>query len=281
MDDRETVEHVPWAELTSRPTPDRMQLVILAGAVAAALVVGVLAGRSVFGASPPPIEVAVPSSVALATTTTTTKPLYSEADLLGYDLADLELAAVARAEWFVTDFFTADLDVTGAADVEAALADEIDVPGRGAETSGSVAYVEWARAFAVEPVGSSAFRVSVAFRLVGAPPDRGFYRVPVKAVAVDVAVSPGGGTTVLDLPTPVVFPAGPDPAPRRDGDQAEAPTDIVDRAMAIATAWGDEPRMLGSQAITGGWRIIVSVADPLGLRWPFAVALDEEGRPLA
>ncbi|HSG78176.1 MAG TPA: hypothetical protein VLD62_01240 [Acidimicrobiia bacterium] len=282
MDDRETVEHVPWAELTSRATPGRRELVILGGAVVGALVLGVVVGRSLVGASSPPeaVTATAPPATTADTTTTTAKPLYSEADLLGYDLGDLERAAVARAEWFVTDFFTADLDVNGAADVEAALADDIHVPDRGGEISGSVAYVEWARAFSIEAVGSSAYRVAVAFRLVGAPPDRGFYRVPVKAVSVDVAVTPEGGTTVLDLPTPVAFPAGPDPSPWRVGEEAEAPSAIVDRAIAIATAWGDEPRLLGTRAVTGGWRIILSVADPFGLRWPFAVTLDDEGRPL-
>ncbi|MDX1691074.1 MAG: hypothetical protein R3290_08645 [Acidimicrobiia bacterium] len=289
MDDRETVEHVPWAELAGGGSDERRATLVLAAVGLGALIVGLFVGRAVLAPAPTPIA-AVPVDTTSAgpgattgggpepTTTTTEAPLYREADLFASGPDTDEQAAAARAEWFVFDYFTADLEPGGGADVRAALPSGSDVPVRSGEAAGSVAYVEWAKALSVERVGSDTYRVEVAFRAVGAPPDRGFLRLPVRVVAVTVAVTPGGGTTVVDLPAPASLPPGPEPAPWPT-QEAEAPAEVVAGAIAAAAAWGSEPRMLASQAVGDGWRVVLSVSDEVGNRWPLALTLDSTGRP--
>ena len=142
---------------------------------------------------------------------------------MAFAAAAAERAAVARAEWFVTDYFTADLEPSGSADVRTALPAGAELPDMPQDAAASLSYVEWARAFRVEEAGDGLFRVGVVFRALGAPPDRGFYRLPVRAVEVLVQVNEDGGSVVVDLPTPVALPAGPEPSGLARGGPGAAP----------------------------------------------------------
>ena len=115
--------------------------------------------------------------------------------------------------------------------------------------------------------------------MLGAPPERGFQRLPVRAVEVRVAVSGSGGSAVLDLPTPIALPVGPTPEPWPTVGEI-APQVVVDGAMGAAAGWGSEHRLLGAFRVAGGWRIMLSAADELGNRWPLVVLVDEVGGPL-
>jgi len=108
--------------------------------------------------------------------------------------------------------------------------------------------------------------------MLAAPPDRGFSRQPVRAVAILVAVTEDGGTTVLDLPTPVRLPAGPEPVPWPDGVD-DPPPAVLDEATGLAGLWGTEPRVVSAHPVDGGWRVVVTVADGVGNRWPMAVVV--------
>jgi hypothetical protein len=217
------------------------------------------------------------TTTAAGTTTTAALAapslLYREADLMAFPSTPAERAAVARAEWFVTDYFTADLEPTGSADLRAALPAGAQIPEMPQDTAGGLSYVEWARAFRVEEVAPGRFRVGVVFRSLGAPPDRGFYRLPVRAVEVSVEVADDGGSTVTDLPTPVPLPAGPEPAPWPD-ETADPPAWVAEQALAAVAGWGEEPRVVGAQADEAGWRVVLSLADEVGNRWPVAVRVE-------
>jgi hypothetical protein len=274
-------------------------LYLAAGAVGA-LVLGVIVARtwlapsgapapaavtaaSTTGAAPPvphPADATTSSATSSPLTTVGTLadipvpgPLYSEADLMAFPTGTEERAAVARAEWFVTDYFTADLEPNGSADVRTALPAGADLPDLPQDAAGSLSYVEWARAFRVEDVGIGRYVVGVAFRSLGAPPDRGFYRLPVRAVEVLVEVTAEGGSVVVDLPRPVALPAAPEPAawPVESG---EAPRSVVRSAIAAVGGWGTEPRLIAAQPVDDGWRVVVTVADEVGNRWPVAVRVD-------
>ena len=182
-------------------------------------------------------------------------------------------AAVVRAEWFVTDYFTADLEPDGSAEVRAALPTGAVLPEFPQDGGEGISYVEWARAFDVEPSGDGDYVVSVAFRTLGAPPGRGFSRQPVRAVSVLVGVSDGGGATVLDLPSPIPLPAGPEPDPWPE-EMADPPQDVVDIAAARASAWGIEPRISSAAQVGEVWRVVVTVADDVGNRWPLVVMVE-------
>ncbi len=180
-------------------------------------------------------------------------------------------------KWFVTDYFTADLEPTGSADVRAALPGNAELPEMPQDISGSVSYVEWARAFRVEEVAEGRYLVGVVFRSLGAPPDRGFYRLSVRAVEVMVAVGADGGSTVIDPPTPVAVPAGPEPEPW-PVEAAEAPQWVVDDALATVSGWGSEPRLLAAYAEDGGWRVVLTLADEVGNRWPVVVRVNGDAQ---
>lgn len=285
MEEHEEFEQIPWSELTTRPPDGRRRLIYLVAGGLGALILVVLVARAFMSSSP--AEPVAPSVTLAQTETTATTAasmttaaaaspapslLYREADLMAFPATPGERAAVARAEWFVTDYFTADLEPTGSADVRAALPGGAAMPEMPQDSAGSLSYVEWARAFRVEEVAEGRYLVGVVFRSLGAPPERGFYRLPVRAVEVTVAVAADGGSTVIDLPTPVALPAGPeaDPWP---SEAAEAPQWVLDAAVALVAGWGTEPRLAGAQSGDGGWRVMLTLADEVGNRWPVVVSV--------
>ncbi|MCU0281756.1 MAG: hypothetical protein MUE66_08055 [Acidimicrobiia bacterium] len=286
MEEHEEFEQIPWSELTTRPPDRRRRLIYLVAGGLGALILVVLVARAFMSSSPavpvaPSITLAqsdttAATAAAVPTTVAAASPapslLYREADLMAFPATPGERAAVARAEWFVTDYFTADLEPTGSADVRAALPGGAAMPEMPQDSAGSLSYVEWARAFRVEEVADGRYRVGVVFRSLGAPPERGFYRLPVRAVEVTVAVAADGGSTVVDLPTPVALPAGPQ-AEAWAEETAEAPRWVLDAAVALVAGWGTEPRLAGAQAGEGGWRVVLTLADEVGNRWPVVVSV--------
>ena len=266
MEEPEEYEQIPWADLTNRPPDARRRVLYLIAGGVAVLVLVVLATRAFLSPSPAtPTAPAVTVSQSETTVTTTAAApastvaanpapslLYREEDLMAFPATPGERAAVTRAEWFVTDYFTADLEPTGSADVRSALPGGSAIPEMPQDLSGSVSYVEWARAFKSEDLGDGLYRVGVVFRSLGAPPDRGFYRLAVRAVEVTVAVGTDGGSTVVDLPTPVPLPAGPEPDPWPT-ETAEAPQWVIDAALASVAGWGGEPRLVGAFPADADW----------------------------
>ncbi len=284
-DGHEELESIPWSELDrSIPGGRRRALYLVAGAVMA-LSVGMVVARAVGSPGDPP---AVPST--LAPTTVVTEPattvdttvapvLYEESELVAVPLDDQARAAVARAEWFVTDYFTADLEPNGTADLRGALPAGIDLPDMPQDGAVGLSYVEWARAFRLADLGASRFRVDVVFRLLGAPRDEGFRRLAARAVSVVVEVNEAGGSVVVDLPSPVAMPAGPDPTAWSPYEE-DIPDQVIDGAMALAAGFGSEHRLLGASSLEGGWRVVMTAVDEVGNRWPLAVWVDERGLPL-
>lgn len=280
MPEREELEHVPWADLMAEAEPEdrrRRSLYLVAGALGS-MVLGILVARSWWAPASVPATVAPGTTVVAGEAAATSLPeipdlpLYSEADLMADPPDPDARAAIARAEWFVTDYFTSDFEPNGSADLRAALPAG-PLPPFPQDDGEGISYVEWARAFNVEQTGDGAYRVAVAFRMLGAPPDRGFSRQPVRAVEVLVAVSEEGGSTVLDLPAPARLPAGPEPDPWPEGGD-EAPRAVVDEAVEAASLWGSEPRVVSSHETADGWRVVVTVADAVGNRWPMAVSIE-------
>ena len=285
MDEHEEFEQIPWSELTTRPPNGRKRLIYMVAGGVGVLVLVVLAARAFTSSAPaqpaaPAVTVAqADTSVAgevASTTAVAAAPapslLYREADLMAFPATPAERAAVARAEWFVTDYFTADLEPSGSTDVRAALPGGAVLPEMPQDSVSGLSYVEWARAFRVEEIEEGRFRVAVAFRALGAPPESGFYRLPVRAVEVTVAVSADGGSTVIDLPTPVPLPAGPEPGPWPEA--AEAPQWVLEAALGEAAGWGLEPRLLATHSDGLAWRVVLTLADEVGNRWPMAVWVD-------
>lgn len=284
MDDREDMEQVPWQDLLveAEPEDSRRRAMYLGAGLIGAMLVGIMVARMWWATGAPPVPTAPGEAVVedeeasedIALPEVESPPLYSEADLMAYPADPAEREAMVRAEWFVTDYFTADLDPVGVSDLRAALPDDAIAAPHPRESMEGISYVEWARAFAIETVADGTYLVSVAYRAMAAPADRGFTRHPVRAVQVPIGVLPGGGATVLDLPAPTMLPAGPEHLDLPEPDTA-VPQQVLDAAVLKAAVWGSEPRVVSAYRMAEDWRVVVTVADGAGNHWPLAVRVGE------
>jgi hypothetical protein len=287
--DEEELEQIPWSTLITEHRDERRRMFLLAGGVAAALLVGFVGARLLTGdpagttidlnaAAAPGTEPSTTTTSLPAAPTTVPSPPLSEADLMALLPDEQARAAVARAEWFVTDLFTSDLDPAGAAPIREAMSAGATLPVLPQEsTAVAVAYVEWARAFRVEPVAPGLYRVGVVYRVLGATAeDDRFTRLTPRAVEVTVAVTPDGGTVVADLPNPIEHPEPPLLRAPVLGT-AGAPEHVLGAALAATAGWAHDPRVESSGDASGLWRVVVSVADEFGIRWPLALWFDDAG----
>ena len=245
---------------------DRPLFVYVAAAAVLALVVGVVVARGMGG--PPAAEVATVSPVAPVVEEVVAPEPISEADLLA-SLESTEagaLAVVPRAEWFVADYFTAD----GAGDRQGGLEEALGwAPPALAESP--TTYVEWARAWDSIDQGDGLFRVSVAYRAISSE-DGAFVRDPVRGVAVSVQLGADGGTRVVDLPSPVPIPSGPEPTiPAETGP---VPDDIAAMARDLARSWSGDVTVVGGVELTGSWRVLLVVGIESG-HWPLVVSVEK------
>lgn len=277
MDQHDDVESIPWSELleTTDRSAGRLRVATLAVTLIGAVVLGAVVARGWWApAAPTIIAPGDPVSVGPVTEAAPGDfvALPAEADLRAVPADAGVRAAVARAEWFVFDFFTADTEPVDGGDVRAALPERAEVPAMPQDGAEGISYVEWARAFKAEAVGDGTYLVSVVFRVLGAPPDGDFVRLPVRAVQIHVDVL-GDGAAILDLPRPIPLPTGPEPTSWPDV-AADPPAAVLDRVVAQVSSWGSEPRIVTAAETETGWRVVVTVTDDLGHRWPVSVLVD-------
>jgi hypothetical protein len=263
----EEQEEIPWSMLVDYERKTRSRFWYVLAAVLLAAVAGVTAVRWVEGRRHGEVPVTATATVTTVTPASTTTALATEAGLLATDRTADTLAATATAEWFVTDYFTVDgapsPELSSLFTTDAVLP---ELPGM-VEDGGPVSFVEWARATATRP-HAEGLVVTVLFRTLYENGDGHIERSLVRAVDVVVLVD-GDETAVGELPMPAAVPAhhvtgwaatGGAPSP-------EAET----TALARASSLGSDPAVAESGATESGWRVVVTVADPSGARFPVAV----------
>lgn len=261
-----------------------MQLALLVVVIVAALLAIVFFLRR----SPSPIPVAsepaaTTSTLAVAEQPTIAPPetpvgagppqtavpqpqIYSEADLMAVLPPRPELEAIARAEWFVTDYFTVDGDQALADSVAAALPDAITLPTSDGQ---AISYVEWARAVAVADNLDGSFDVTVWFRTLAGTGDGGFDRTGVRAVEVRLVTDELGRFAFADIPiAETVEPLGVGPAWPAS---AIASPELAASAAQEAALVGTDPELQTAGQDEDGWRLVFSVGDASGLRFPIVV----------
>lgn len=279
-------EQIPWSHLVpvqkDRSAQLTMAVVVI---VAVALAVFFLIRRTpsvtpiVAATTEAPAVVTepepLPDVTADQTITTTAAPtqpkIYSEADLMAVlplPEHDNRLEAIARAEWFVTDYFTVDGDAALTAGVNSVLPAAVELP----TTDGAaISYVEWARAVDVIEHEDEALSVTVWFRTLIGDVDGGFSRTDVRAVEVSLVVDEGGRLAIADVPiAAAVAPAGS--APTWD-DGASPPREVVAAGADALAAFGSEAELESAGVAGDGWRLLFSVGDASGLRFPIVVKL--------
>lgn len=282
-------EQIPWSHLVPVQKDRSMQLALLVVVIVAALLAIMFFLRRSPAAIPVMADVvpdstvgAVEQSVATAGAGATASPgapepvparpavpqpqIYSEADLMAALPPRPELEAIARAEWFVTDYFTIDGDEALAESVAAALPDAVALP---ISDGSAVSYVEWARAVAVADNLDGSYDVTVWFRTLAGTAEAGFNRTRVRAVDVILVTDDLGRLAVADMPVPVeVEPLGM--APSWPG-AATPDSELVVSATREASLFGNDPELQSAGQDEDGWRLVFSVGDASGLRFPIVV----------
>lgn len=281
-------EQIPWSHLVPVQKDRSLQLALLVVVIAAALLAIVFLMRrspAAPTAAPVPTTTAVvdvtapavaePSPApapaeAPATGAATGPQIYSEADLMAVLPPRQELEAIARAEWFVTDFFTVDGDGALGDSIAAALPDAVTLP----TTDGSaISYVEWARAVSVADGRDGSYVVTVWFRTLVGDAESGFDRAPVRAVDVRLVTDAAGRLAIADLPIAgTIEPVGI--APQWPA-ASEAPPDVVAAGAADAALLGSDPTLELAGRDGEGWRLVFSIGDASGLRFPIVVRATE------
>ena len=269
-------EEIPWSTLLSEHRHGRAKTLYMAAAVIAAIVVGFVGvrwlsapGHGDLPALAAPVETTTSEVVEVEAESSSTTAVLSEADLMAVEPAVAELAAIARAEWFVTDYFTVDGPIPE--ELISAFVNDAVVPDLPDGEGMGISYVEWARAFDVRPT-ISGYVVSVVFRSLTEEPDGAFVRGPVRAVDVLIAVEEGE-TAIAELPIPILPPV----YHAIDGwmvTNGEAHDAAITATLDYAGMFDENAQVIESGAAGPEWRVVFSVGDRSGNRWPVVMRSD-------
>ena len=271
-------EEIPWNTLLSEHRQGRTKTLYLAAAVIVAVVIGFVGIRWLTApghgdedalAAPVETTTTVVAVDEAELTPTTVATVLSEADLMAVQPSISELSAVARAEWFVTDYFTVDGPLTE--ELISAFVNDASLPDLPSPADGSVSYVEWARAFDIRATANG-YAVSVVFRSLTEEPDSTFIRSPVRAVDVLVAVD-GGETAIIDLPIPILPPV----YHTIDGwmeTEGEAHDEAITATLDYAAMFDENASVVQSGTAGPEWRVVFTIGDRSGNRWPVVMRSD-------
>jgi hypothetical protein len=269
-------EEIPWSTLLTEHRHGRAKTLYMAAAVIVAIVVGFVGvrwltapGHGDLPALAAPVETTTSEVVAVEAESSTTTAVLSEADLMAVEPAVAELAAIARAEWFVTDYFTVDGPISE--ELISAFVNDAVVPYLPDGEGMGISYVEWARAFDVRPT-ISGYAVSVVFRSLTEEPDGAFVRGPVRAVDVLIAVEEGE-TAIAELPIPILPPV----YHTIDGwmvTNGEAQDAAITATLDYAGVFDENAQVIESGAAGPEWRVVFTVGDRSGNRWPVVMRSD-------
>jgi hypothetical protein len=180
-----------------------------------------------------------------------------------------ELSAVARAEWFVTDYFTVDGPLPE--ELVSAFVNDAVLPDLPSPADADISYVEWARAFDIRPTPSG-YAVSVVFRSLTEEPDGTFVRSPVRAVDVLVAVD-DGETAIADLPIPILPPVYHTIDGWMDTD-GQAHDEAITATLDYAGMFDEDAVVVQSGTSGPDWRVVFTIGDRSGNRWPVVMRSD-------
>jgi len=269
-------EEIPWTTLLSEHRQGRAKTLYMVAGVLVAVVIGFVGirwlnapGHGEPQTLAPPVTSTTTTTAPVTSELTTTTGVLSEADLMAVEPATAELGAVARAEWFVTDYFTVDGPIPE--ELLSAFVADADLPDSFRGTASGTSYVEWARAYGVRPTADG-YAVSVVFRSLTEEPDGSFVRGPVRAVEVLVAVQ-DGETAIADLPIPIMPPVYNSIEGWMKTEE-EARDDAVAATLEYAGLFDESAEVVGSGAVGPEWRVVFTIGDRSGNRWPVVMRSD-------
>lgn len=287
--DTEEFEQIPWSQLVGDVDDGRRRTLYVIAGVIMALVVGVVAARSLRGPAPTVVTLpaAAPATDSAGEGVTTTaggppapetviepaqapQPL-TEADLMAVFPEEATRIAAAAAEIFVTEYFTVDGAAASSDRLRVLVPGNLEVAYPQDSPTDAMSYVEWARAVRAEQRGEGRHTITVLYGSVAAADDGAIHRLPVRAVGVDVVSGPGEIARVAGLPRPVDVPTGRG----LDVRMGEPPASVVAGALDIAAGLGDQASVVTAYQHATGWDVVVLITDPdSGIRWPLAISME-------
>jgi len=270
-------EEIPWSTLLSEHRQGRTRTLYLAAAVIFAVVVLFVGIRWLtapgHGDEPDlaaPVDTTIAEVVAeVVASTTTAAAVLSEADLMAVQPSVAELSAVARAEWFVTDYFTIDGPLPE--ELISAFVNDASLPDLPGSDDADISYVEWARAFDIRAT-ETGYAVSVVFRSLTEEPDGTFVRGPVRAVDVLVAVD-GRETAIAELPIPILPPVYHTIEGWMESE-GEARDEAIAATLEYAGMFDENAVVVQSGTSGPDWRVVFTIGDRSGNRWPVVMRSD-------
>lgn len=285
----EEFEQIPWSQLVSDVDDGRRRTLYIIAGVIIALVVGVVAARSLRG--PAATVVALPDTAPAndsaregVTTTAGAPPApetvvepaqapqpLTEADLMAVFPEEATRIATAAAEIFVTEYFTVDGAAASSDRLRALVPGNLEVAYPQDAATGAMSYVEWARAVRAEQGGEGRHTITVLYGSVAAAKGQPIHRLPVKAVSIDVVSDATDIARIAGLPRPVDVPFGSG----LDVRVGEPPPATVAGALDEAGRLGDDVSVAIAFQHATGWDVVIMVTDPhSGIRWPLAVSME-------
>jgi hypothetical protein len=273
-------EEIPWSTLLTEHRQGRSRTLYLAAAVIVAAVIGFVGIRwltspdhgdqsGLVAPAGTTTTEGIVEEFESTTTTTTTTTILSEADLMAVQPSIAELSAIARAEWFVTDYFTVDGPLPE--ELISAFVNDAALPDLPGAADADISYVEWARAFDIR-ANANGYAVSVVFRSLTEEPDGAFVRSPVRAVDVLVAVD-DRETAIADLPIPILPPVY-HTIDGWMGTEGDAHDEAIAATLDYAGMFDEEAVVVESGTSGPEWRVVFTIGDRSGNRWPVVMRSD-------
>lgn len=256
----ESFESVPWESLRFEPQRVDRRVWYVVAAVVVVAVLMALIGRSP-RETPIPLTVDSTTVTTVASTSTTSPSIVTEADLKALDPTRIESQAMALAEVVIAEYFSAE-----AGGVWQGVAFNQVRP----------TFVERVVAISATEVGPLQYRVLVAASVLDADESGTFERRPLRAVTIELDLS-DGAVVIRDLPTPADLP--PFEYQRLVGGETRPAPDAL---AADATAWGTVDRESTSMIVRSDSivRLHTVVTDEAGNRWPVSADPAAGGQPV-
>ncbi|MEA3502940.1 MAG: hypothetical protein U9R47_09225 [Actinomycetota bacterium] len=269
-------EEIPWSTLLTEHREGRAKTLYMAAAVIVAVVIGFVGirwftapGHGEQPALAAPAETTTTEPAVIETESSSTTAVLSEADLMAGVPTVAELSAVARAEWFVTDYFTVDGPIPE--ELISAFVNDAAIPDLPTGDGTGISYVEWARAFDVRPTVNG-YAISIVFRSLTEEPDGTFVRGPVRAVDVLIAVEEGE-TAVAELPIPILPPVYHTIEGWMVTD-GQAHEEAIMATLDYASLFDANAEVVESGAAGPEWRVVFTIGDRSGNTWPVVMRSD-------
>ena len=262
----EVYERIPWETLDQKKGDRQWIIFAIAGAVVlGALAYSFMSNRPQAEPSAPvvadPLTAAEPAEPVVpvpALPPAATGPfVVAEADLFAVNPERLLDQAVAHAEWFVAEYFTADGSEQHSSTLASLMPAGIPLPSA---PDGTRIFVESVGSLDVAELESIRYEVTVLVRYLLAKDDEIYRRQPPVVATVEVVIGDSGPR--IALPPQISAVAAPSPEQLA---LDEVPAEVGE---AVKQLTGSTEIIGGTQRADGGWNVVMLTTGADGVTRP-------------